>query len=66
MPEEIGKAVCETRRNVRGNGGKHVGNCSLQGFLRHLVTNFQASSYIDGKPLEFWGISVIFPVHLSL
>ena len=32
----------EKRGNVRGNGGKHVGNCHLRGFLRYLGTSFQA------------------------
>ena len=65
MPKETGETLCETRGNVRGNGGEggHVGNWRLQGFLRHLVTSFQAASYIDGTTNECRGIFIVFPAH---
>ena len=47
MPKET---LCETRGNVRENGWKHVGTCRLRGFLRHLVTSFQASTYRRNNP----------------
>ena len=64
MPKEIEETLCETRGNVRGNVGKNVENCRLRGFLRHLVTRFQASSYVDGTTLECQGISIAIPAHL--
>ena len=33
MPKETAETLYETQGNVRGNGGKHVGNGHLQGFL---------------------------------
>ena len=47
MPKETGETLCETWGSVRGNSWKYVGNCRLQGFHGHLVTSFQALSYID-------------------
>ena len=41
MPEETGERLCETWGNIRGSGRKHLGNCHLRGFLRHLVTSSQ-------------------------
>ena len=49
MPEGTGETLCEIRGNVRGNEGKYVEKSHLQGFLRHLVTSFQAASYMDEK-----------------
>ena len=46
MPKETGETLCETRGSVGGNGRKHVGNCRLRGFLRHLVTSSQDDLYI--------------------
>ena len=59
MSEETGETLCETHGNVRGNGGNHVGNWHLWRFLRHLVTSFQAASYIDGTTRECRGISIV-------
>ena len=63
MPEKIKETLCETRGEVRGNAGKHVENCHLRGFIRHMVTSFQGSSYIDGTVLKCWRISIVFPAH---
>ena len=46
--------------------GKHAGNCCLRGFLKHLVTSFEAASYIDRTSYERWRISIVFPTHFSL
>ena len=62
MLEETGETLCETRANVIGNGGKHVGNCRLREFLGHLVTSFQAALYIDRTTHKCRGFSNIFPV----
>ena len=62
MPEETGETLSETWGNKRGNEGKHVGNCCLWGFLRHLATSSQAPSYIDRTAPECWGISIVFPL----
>ena len=48
MPEVTGVTLCETRGHVRGNGWKQEETCRLRGFLRYLVTSFQATSYVDG------------------
>ena len=66
MPEGTGETLCEIRGNVRGNEGKYVENSHLQGFLRHLVTSFQAASYMDEKTQKCWAISIVFPAHFYL
>ena len=60
MPKETGETLCETRGNVRGNEGKHVGNRCLPRFLRHLVTSSQAASNLDGTTNECREISIVF------
>ena len=54
-----------------GKWGKHVENCYLRGFLRHLVPTFHASSYIDGTTHKspmflIQRISNVFSIHFSL
>ena len=66
MPEETRETLCETRENVRGNEGKHVGNRCLPGFLRHLANSSQAASYFDGTTNECREISIVFPAQFSL
>ena len=65
MPEETGETLCEARGNVKGNRGKHVGNCQFRGFLGHLAPVFKAL-YIDGTTHQCWGIPNAFPAHFSL
>ena len=66
MLKETGETLCETRRKVRENEGSNLGNCPLSGFLRHLITSFQAASYINGTTREDRGISIVIPPHFFL
>ena len=66
MHNGTGETLCETRGDVRGNEGKHVGNCRLRGFLTHLVTSFQPTSYTDGTTHEYEKMSIVFPARFSL
>ena len=61
MPEETQGTRREIWGNVRGKGGKHVGNCCLKVFLRHLFTRSQTGSYIDRTTHKCWGISNVAP-----
>ena len=63
MPEETGETLCETRENVRGNGGNTWGIAAyIPGFLGHLVTSFHVKTeQPDGKTHEYWGLSIVFP-----
>ena len=66
MLKDTAETLCETRANETGNRGKHVENCYLRGFLRHLVPSFHAPSYIDGTTQEYQRISNVFSIHFSL
>lgn len=61
--QKTGETLCETLENVKGNGGKSVGNCCFQGFLTPLATSFRPS---DGTTHECQGIYIVFPAHSSL
>ena len=65
MPKKAGETLWETQGNVRENGRKHVENCLLREFPRHLVTGSQAASFIEGTIHECGESPLFIPAHFS-